>query len=89
VNSAVQRAAAVALVHGDEWHQEMLAVYRDRRDLVVEALSGVGDAPICAPAGTFYIMAGHPRTVSSERMVEVAAEHGVAVRPGSEYGRIG
>ncbi|TME32360.1 MAG: aminotransferase class I/II-fold pyridoxal phosphate-dependent enzyme, partial [Chloroflexi bacterium] len=34
VNSAVQRAASVALAHGDEWHREMLERYRRRRDLV-------------------------------------------------------
>ncbi len=89
VNSAVQRAAAVALEHGDEWHAEMLAQYRDRRDLVVDALRRVTEAPVLPPEGTFYILAAHPRTVSSERMVEVATDHGVAVRPGSEYGPSG
>jgi aspartate aminotransferase len=89
VNSAVQRAAAVALQHGDEWHQQMLADYRERRDLVVAALEQASETPDVPPAGTFYILAGHPRAVTSEQMVEIAARHGVAVRAGSEYGASG
>jgi aspartate/methionine/tyrosine aminotransferase len=90
VNSAVQRAAMVALAHGDEWHLEMLQEYRERRDLVVQALraASIGQ-PVHPPDGTFYVLAAHPAGVSSERMAEIALAEGVAVRPGSEYGASG
>jgi aspartate/methionine/tyrosine aminotransferase len=87
VNSAVQRAAMVALAHGDEWHVDMLHEYRERRDLVVEALRDTPCGPPARPPeGTFYILAAHPDGVSSEQMAEIALREGVAVRPGSEYG---
>lgn len=90
LNSAVQRAALVALAHGDEWHLDMLRGYRQRRDLVIDVLRTASDGQsVRAPAGTFYVMAPHPSTVSSERMAELALQEGVAARPGSEYGASG
>jgi aspartate aminotransferase len=87
VNSAVQRAAIVALAHGDEWHLSMLDEYRTRRDLVVQTLLEAPNGQrILPPDGTFYVLAPHPQGVSSEQMAELAAREGVAVRPGSEYG---
>jgi aspartate aminotransferase len=89
VNSAVQRAASVALAHRDEWHREMLERYRRRRDLVVDALGAVSASRPLPPQGTFYMFARHPRGVTSEAMAELALKEGVAVRPGSEYGPSG
>jgi aspartate aminotransferase len=90
VNSAVQRAAMVALAHGDEWHLSMLHDYRVRRDLVVQALRESSNGhSIRAPEGTFYMLAPHPAGTSSEKMAELALQEGVAVRPGSEYGASG
>ena len=72
VNSAVQRAASVALAHGDEWHREMLERYRRRRDLVVDALGALSSSPPRPPQGTFYIFARHPGGVTSEQMTKIA-----------------
>jgi aspartate aminotransferase len=89
INSAVQRAALEALAHGDEWHAAMLREYRERRDMVVDALQSRADSPVGPPQGTFYILAPHPGEINSEDMAQLALEYGVAVRPGSEYGPSG
>ena len=89
VSSAVQRAALAALSLGDEWSREMLGEYDHRRALVLDAMQRSPRVEVRPPQGAFYRFVGHPRGVSSEQMADIAAEHGVAVRPGSEYGSSG
>ena len=83
---AIQLMAAKALDEGDDVPKEMSAVYRRRRDLVVDALRDVGvDVPV--PKGTIYVWAPVPEGHDSASYCElVLEESGVVVSPGSSYG---
>jgi len=86
---AVQLAGAAALTGPRGPIEEMNAVYARRRDLVVDALRGIG-VPIEPPKGTIYVWApvpdGHTSASFAERVLEEAA---VVVSPGSMYGPSG
>jgi LL-diaminopimelate aminotransferase len=83
---AVQLAAAAALNDGGETAREMSAVYRRRRDLVVDALNAIG-VDVTSPKGTIYIWAPVPDGHSSASYCElVLEESGVVLSPGSAYG---
>jgi aspartate aminotransferase len=88
VNSAVQAAALAALSLDGAWSREMLVEYAERRGLVLDAFRGSA-FDVRPPEGTFYAFVRHPAAVTSERMADLAAAAGVAVRPGTEYGPSG
>jgi aspartate aminotransferase len=88
VNSAVQAAALAALSLDGTWSRKMLAEYAERRGLVLAALVATA-ADVRPPEGTFYAFVPHSAAVTSERMADLAAAAGVAVRPGTEYGPSG
>jgi LL-diaminopimelate aminotransferase len=85
---AVQLAAIAALspdADGDK--REMNALYARRRDLVVDALRGIG-VDVTPPKGTIYIWAPVPAGFESaaaycEHVLEQAA---VVISPGAAYG---
>jgi len=64
------------------------AVFRERRDALVAALSGLGLNLSAVPQGAFYLYAGIPdRLPDAERLVEGLLEAtGVAVTPGLDFG---
>jgi LL-diaminopimelate aminotransferase len=86
---AVQLAAVAALDGPRAAIEEMNAVYRRRRDLVIGALREIG-VEVEPPKGTIYVWApvpdGHTSTSFSELVLEEAA---VVVSPGSMYGPSG
>jgi LL-diaminopimelate aminotransferase len=86
---AVQLAGAAALAGPRGPVEEMNAIYARRRDLVVDALRGIG-VRIEPPKGTIYVWApvpdGHTSASFAERVLEEAA---VVVSPGSMYGPSG
>ena len=89
VFQAVQEAAIAALEGGDEKVREYCAIYKERRDLMVEALRALGLA--CdVPRATFYIWAqvpyGHTSVSFTERVLK---ETGVVITPGSGFGKGG
>lgn len=89
LNSAVQRAALVAVRHRAELVAPQVAEYRKRRDLMVELLGATETLRFTKPAGAFYLFA---RYDGPERSVDVTrrlAENGVLVRAGREYGPSG
>ena len=85
---AVQLAGAAALAPQiDRYIQEMNAIYQRRRDLVCEALAGIGVA-VTPPRGTVYIWAPVPAGFANaaaycEHVLEEAA---VVISPGGAYG---
>jgi LL-diaminopimelate aminotransferase len=83
---AVQMAGAAALTGPRGPIEQTNAVYTRRRDLVVDALRGIG-VQIEPPRGTIYVWApvpeGHTSASFAERVLEEAA---VVVSPGSMYG---
>jgi len=90
VFQAVQEGAITGLDGGDgDKLAEYCAIYKERRDLVVDALHGIGIA-CTAPRATFYIWAEVPRGYSSVSFTErVLKEAGVVITPGSGFGRGG
>jgi aspartate/methionine/tyrosine aminotransferase len=86
LNTAVQRAALAAVTGPLDFCRSMRAEYQARRDIVVRMLAAVPGAELRAPQATFYAFVRHPGGLSSREFVRRALEHGVAVRPGSEFG---
>jgi LL-diaminopimelate aminotransferase len=83
---AVQLAGTEALTGPQDDVEEMRALYRRRRDLVLDALGEIGIA-LEPPKGTIYVWApvpdGHTSASFAEEVLERA---GVVVGPGSAYG---
>jgi len=89
VFQAVQEAAIAALTGGDEQLREYCAIYKERRDLMVAALRGLG-LECEAPRATFYLWAKTPKGYSSASFTErVLKETGVVITPGSGFGKSG
>lgn len=89
--SAVAQKAAEAALLGDQSPvAEMVAAYRDRRDVAVELLAehGLGLAP---PRGAFYAMADISAATADTYAFarRAVAEHGVALAPGETFGAAG
>jgi LL-diaminopimelate aminotransferase len=86
---AIQLAGAAALTGPRGPIQETNAVYARRRDLVVDALRGIG-VRVEPPKGTIYVWAPVPAGHTSASFAELVLEEaGVVVSPGSMYGPSG
>jgi LL-diaminopimelate aminotransferase len=87
--TAVQRAAIAALEGPSGFLDDLRAVYQRRRDLVVEALNGLGWS-LEPPLGSCYVWApvpeGETSTGFADRLLD---EAGVFVAPGNGYGERG
>jgi LL-diaminopimelate aminotransferase len=89
VFQAVQEAAIAALEGGEETLREYCAIYQKRRDLMVDAVRGLG-LECAKPRATFYIWAEVPKGYTSVSFTErVLKETGVVVTPGSGFGKGG
>lgn len=87
--TAVQKAAVEALTGPQDSVDEMLSVFKRRRDLVVEALRSMG-FDVETPKGTFYVWVPVPRGFTSTSFAEMLIEKaGVVVSPGNAYGEYG
>lgn len=86
LNTAVQRAALVAVTEPTDWPERMRREYQARRSIVTRMVAGVAGLKLCEPEGSFYAFIRYPAEMSSLEVVRRAVEHGVAVRPGSEFG---
>jgi LL-diaminopimelate aminotransferase len=86
---ALQRVAATALTELRDFPQQMSSVYERRRDLVIDALRGIGlDA--APPRATPYIWVRVPEGYTSTSFTELVLERAaVAVAPGPAYGPSG
>ena len=86
-STIAQKAAETALEGGDAAARELCAMFRRRRDLVVEALGGRGLLPV-VPAGAFYALVDISRSglgslAFCKRLLE---EKSVAAVPGITFG---
>jgi len=89
VFQAVQEAAITAMDAGDDAVREYCAIYRQRRDLMVGLLHKLG-LPCEVPRATFYLWAQVPAGYTSVSFTErVLQEAGVAITPGSGFGKGG
>ena len=83
----LQRAAEVALTHGDAYLREQVARARQSRDILCDALARTGRVHFARPAGAFYLFC----TVDGESdmralSLRLVDEAGVGVAPGSAFG---
>ncbi|HEX6008947.1 MAG TPA: LL-diaminopimelate aminotransferase [Actinomycetota bacterium] len=87
--TAVQRAAIAALEGPEDHLDEIRATYQRRRDVVVQALNGLGWS-LKPPLGSCYVWApvpdGDTSTSFANRLLDRA---GVFVAPGNGYGERG
>ncbi len=89
VFQGVQEAAIAALEGGDEYLHKYCEIYRERRDLMVAALRGLG-LECDPPRATFYLWARVPKGYTSVSFTErVLKETGVVITPGSGFGKGG
>jgi aspartate aminotransferase/aminotransferase len=87
VSAVVQKAGEAALAGPQECVDRLRAVYRTRRDLVVEALGPAGLLPV-VPAGAFYALVdvGGTGQDSTSFAKDLLLAEGVAVVPGITFG---
>ncbi|MEU4192051.1 pyridoxal phosphate-dependent aminotransferase [Kribbella sp. NPDC026611] len=90
--SAFSQYAAIAALDGP-WDavDEMLAAFRERREVIVSGLNAVPGVSCVEPGGAFYAFPnvselGQPASVLADRLL---AEAGVAVLPGTSFGEYG
>jgi LL-diaminopimelate aminotransferase len=89
VFQAVQEAAIAALTGDAGVVDELRAMYRERRDILVEGLGRVG-LPCEPPAGTFYVWVPVPRGLTAAGLAtRCLTEAGVVVTPGNGFGDAG
>jgi aspartate aminotransferase len=85
-----QHGAVAALTMDQAPVREMVAEFRARRDLVVEAFQDIPGWHVNCPKGAFYVFAKFDHPMSSMKMAErLLHEAGVAVTPGIEFGPLG
>ena len=86
---ALQHAGVATLTTARDFPAEMSAVYRRRRDLMVEALAAIG-LPSEPPRATPYIWIRVPNGHDSASFTELVLEQaGVIVSPGPSFGASG
>jgi LL-diaminopimelate aminotransferase len=86
---ALQIAGAAALTEARAFPAGMSEIYRRRRDLMIEALAGIGLAAD-PPQATPYIWVHVPNGHTSETFTElVLQEAGVVLSPGPSFGPSG
>jgi LL-diaminopimelate aminotransferase len=89
VFQAVQEAAIAALGGDYAVVERLRATYRERRDVLVRGLGGVG-LPCEPPGGTFYVWVPVPRGITSTQLtMRCLNEAGVVVTPGVGFGEAG
>jgi aspartate aminotransferase len=86
INTAVQRAALVAITEPTDWPERMRREYQARRDIVARMVAGVDNLDLVKPEGAFYAFINYGSDVPAVDVVARARDAGVAVRPGSEFG---
>lgn len=89
VFQAVQEAAIAALSGPQECVDAMRAIYRERRDALVDGLSAIGFA-VEKPKATFYVWIGVPKGHTSASFASaLLSETGIVMTPGTGFGRSG
>ncbi len=82
--------AALVAVLGDEAHMEVQKeVYRERRELLIEATAAAGLVNDPASVAGLYLWLKGPESMSAYDLVGAFAELGIVVAPGDFYGEAG
>jgi len=86
---AIQDAAVLALTGDQGWLAERNEIYRERRDLIMEALPELG-MEAETPQASLYIWARVPRGYTSAGLAtRVLDEAGISITPGTAFGQQG
>lgn len=88
-NTVVQDAALAAVQSCDEDIARMRAAYERRGEIMRTELAAIPGLTLSAPEGAFYQFPRYDLDVPSVEVVAALRTHGVAVRPGSEFGARG
>ncbi|NVN00054.1 pyridoxal phosphate-dependent aminotransferase [Arthrobacter sp. SDTb3-6] len=89
VNTAVQYAALTALTEGQAAANGMLETYAERRIRMELVLNDTDGLRATRPEGAFYYFCKYADSRPSVEVARAAAEAGVLVRPGREFGPAG
>ena len=86
---AVQWAGIAALEGNQRCTDEIRAVYRRRRDLMVKGLQALG-WDVASSAATFYLWVTIPKGYNSKQFaLKVLEETGIVITPGNGFGEAG
>jgi len=86
---AIQDAGVVALTGDQSWIEGRNEIYRERRDLILETLPGVG-LKAERPLASLYVWATLPEGTSSVDFARLLLEEaGISVAPGIAFGAYG
>jgi len=86
---AIQEAAIAALNSAEERREDLLRIYRRRRDVLVEGLRGLG-WNVEVPKATFYVWSPIPNGIPSAEFAEMLLEKAdIVVTPGIGFGPSG
>ena len=90
INSANQIAGAAALRHAGKEAESMQGVFHKRRDLMESCLQKIPSIRFKRPDGAFYFWLRYPERLGTSAAVAAkAAQAGVMVRRGEEFGGSG
>ncbi|MEV2211638.1 aminotransferase class I/II-fold pyridoxal phosphate-dependent enzyme [Streptomyces sp. NPDC050997] len=89
VNTFIQDAALVAVQSCAEDIARMRAAYERRGEVMRAELAAIPGLTLSAPEGAFYQFPRYEVDLPSVEVVAALRTHGVAVRPGSEFGAQG
>jgi LL-diaminopimelate aminotransferase len=85
----IQDAATLALTGDQSWLKERNEIYRERRDLILDALKDIG-LQADRPVASLYVWARTPEGVSSGELAARLLDEGeLSVTPGSAFGEQG
>jgi len=84
--NAIQLAGITALESDQGCVEENCAIYKERRDILVEGLKKIG-LEVQKPKATFYVWCEVPKGYSSEKFTSLLLqEAGIVVTPGNGFG---
>ena len=88
--SLSQLAALAALRRGEEHVREMVARFKQRRDLIMKEIGELPGVTCLSPGGAFYAFPNFSAHGSSQALAMRLLKHaGVVVTPGTAFGSAG
>jgi len=89
VFQAIQEAAIEGLLGSQEIVQEIIAIYQERQEIVIDGLTALGWS-VERPKATIYVWPKVPKGFTSASFCELILDKtGVVVTPGNSYGEYG
>ncbi len=85
----IQYGALEAMKRSQYYIDEMVAAFRERRDVIVKELNSIEGFHTHIPKGAFYVLPSFDFDMSSEELSMLLLKHGVLSSPGSAFGSAG